>query len=253
MIEIYLGTFSGGWAIDGRTQGWSSHVAAPEGLERWVGDIARRHASRWRKPRVVLWLSGGLARPCLCGPVAGLSGWQDAEAFAASAAPEATGLEGPCQVRLEDWPGEVPVLCTAIDAALGDAIQALAKSHRIVWHSVRPRWAALLDEALLRTPSTRLVCLAEEDALTLVGGPASNWPPAPAAGFELASTYAPAPDADQATALWHRMLLSLDVQPDDAWFAQLEPVVEGEATAPVAGAANAPAWPRLAQPTQATA
>src|SRR5207245_1953611 len=105
-----------------------------------------RHARRWRKARVVLWLSGGLARPYLCGPVDGLAGWKEAEAFAAAAAPEATGLEAPCRVRLEDWPGEVPALGTAIDASLSESIDALARSRRIVWRSVRPRWTAVLEE-----------------------------------------------------------------------------------------------------------
>src|SRR5690348_5998222 len=114
VIEIYIGQFSGGWALDGQTQGWSVHADPLPGLERWIGEVEARHASRWRKARVDLWLSGGIARPFVCGPVAGLSGWREAEAFAAAGAAEATGLAGACRVRLEDWPGDGATVATAL-------------------------------------------------------------------------------------------------------------------------------------------
>ena len=244
MIEVYIGLQSSGWALDGLTQAWSSHADPAQGLERCAREIGQRHSSRWRRARVDLWLSGGLARPFLCGPLAGLTNWREAETFADAVAPESTGLDGPCRVRLEDWPGDAAVVGTAIDAALADAFDAVAKSCRISWRSIRPRWAAALGDMLAQRPSTRLVAVAEEDALTLLcGSTASGTSPG---GLELASTYAPAPDAAQAAALWHRVLLSQDVAADDAWLVQVvvpEQGVETMVSTPDRGGA----WPRFAQ------
>ena len=246
MIEIYLGQFSGGWAWEGRTQGWTAHVTPVAGLDRWIAEIEARHASRWRRARVDLWLSGGLARPFVCGPVTGLAGWLEAEAFAASGAGEATGLETPCRVRLEEWPGRAPTVATALDAALAEAIESFAASRRITWRSVRPRWAAALDELLAQRPSAMLFALAEEDALTLLCG--TRDVESAVSHLQLASTYAPAPDQVHAQALWHRLMLSQDVQPDGAWFghledgAQADPAVAGAAAAAPAGERRL-AWP----------
>lgn len=248
MIEVYIGLSAGGWALDGRTQGWSAHADPAQGLERWAREIGQRHAGRWRKARAGLWLSGGVARPFLCGPVAGMASWREAETFAAASAPEATGLDGPCRVQLEDWPGDAPVVGTALDAALAEAIEAVARSNRMVWRSVRPRWAAALDEMLAQRPSTALVAVSEEDALTLLCG--SKAPGVPSTGIDLASTYSPAPEEGQAAALWHRMMLSHDVQPDDAWLVQLAVPVAGGETSASTPQERSGAWPRLVKSAQ---
>jgi hypothetical protein len=241
VIEIYVGQFSAGWAVDGQTQGWSAHATPLAGLERWIGEIEARHAHRWRKARVDLWLSGGLARPFVCGPVAGLRGWRDAETVAASAAAEATGLGGACQVRLEDWPGEEPALATALDASLVEAIENFETSRRIRWRSVRPRWAAALDERLAQRPSPRLFALAEEDALTVLCAARDSTDEV--GNVQLASTYAPPPNKEDARALMNRLVLSNEAQPDDVWFVSLE---GGEPAAPAqAAGGRRPGWPGL--------
>lgn len=221
VIEMYLGMFAGGWAIDGRTQAWSAHDDPVSALQSCAAKIESHCATRWRKVSVTLWLSGGLARPFLCGPVAGLANWDEAEAMAAAMAPEATGFDVPCRVRLEDWPGDAVALGTAIDGAVAQAVAEVARVRRLVWRSVRPRWAGLLDEALLQHASASLVGCVEEDALTLLGGPAHAQGVA-GGGFELAATYSPAPSVERSAALWNRTMLSRDVRPDDAWFARLE-------------------------------
>src|SRR5437762_3489047 len=83
---------------------------------------------------------------------------------------------------------------------------ALAASRRITWRSVRPRWAAALDELLAQRPSATLFALAEEDALTVLCGARDAGPAA--ANIQQASTYAPPPDQPNAQALWHRLMLS---------------------------------------------
>lgn len=243
MIEVYIGQHSGGWASNGRTQGWSKHATPLTGLERWVSEIEARHASRWRKARVDLWLSGGLARPFVCGTVAGLAGWNEAEAFAAASAAEATGLDGACRVHLEDWPGEGPAVATALDAGLAQAIDELAATRRITWRSVRPRWAAALDELLAQRPSATLFAFAEEDALTLLCGSRETGPGV--ANLSLASTYAPAPDQLNAQALLSRLMLSQDLQPDDAWSARLDVATPSDPATLVSS--RAPGWPAARQ------
>jgi hypothetical protein len=241
VIEMYLGTFSGGWAIDGLTQAWSAHTEPLLALAHWAREIEQERAGRWRKARVALWLSGGLARPFLCGPVAGLTNWAEAEAVAVAAAPEATGFDGPCRVQLEEWPGDAAALCTAIDAPLAQAIDEIARVRRVAWCSIRPRWATLLDEALAERPSVRLLAFAEEDAFTLLGG--SSPQGVPTAGFELAATCSPAPSADRTTALWHRTVLSRDVQTDDAWLARLVTPPSGAGSSTADDAPSRSRWP----------
>lgn len=221
MIEMYLGKHSAGWAIDGRTQAWSTHDSAVSALESWTGEIERQRAGRWRKANVTLWLSGGLARPFLCGPVEGLAGWDEAEAMASATALQATGLGAACQVRLEGWPGDGAVLGIAVEGAVVQAVAEIARARRLAWRSVRPRWAGLLDEALARHSSVSLLACAEEDALTVLGGAAGAERVA-SHEFELAATYAPAPAIDRAMSLWKRTILSRDLRPDDTWFARLE-------------------------------
>ncbi len=253
MIEMYLGMFSGGWAIDGLTQAWSAHTEPALALERWAHEIELKEAGRWRKANVALWLSGGLARPFLCGPVVGLTTWAEAQVVAVAAAPESTGFDGPCQVQMEEWPGDAAVLCTAIEVSLAQAIDEIARVRRIVWSSVRPRWATLLDETLAQRPSVSLMACVEEDAFTLLGAPSPHTPAAASAGFELAATYAPAPSADRTTALWHRTMLSRDVQPEDAWFARLEMPPAGAGSSTADDASRRSRWPGAVRRSEAAA
>jgi hypothetical protein len=146
-------------------------------------------------------------------------------------------------VYLEDWPGEASVVCTAIDAAFVDEVEAVARSCRISWRNVRPRWAAALDDMLSARPHTALVAIAEEDAFTLLCGAGSN---APASRVEVAATYSPAPDEAQAVALWHRLMLSHDVPRDQAWLMHLPaPPVAEQDSAP-SPSEDGGRWPRLA-------
>ena len=221
MIEMYLGLHSGGWAVDGRTRGWAAHTAPALGLAHWAQEIEQQHASRWRRARVSLWLSGGLARPFLTGPVEGLTTWSEADAMAAAAAPQATGFDGPCRVRLEDWPGDAATLGTAIEESFALAIDEVARARRITWLSVRPRWAAAIDEALGQRPSTSIVAFADADALTLLGGAPPHEAGTTSPAFDMAATYAPAPTGERAAALWLRTLLSRDVRAEDASFLRM--------------------------------
>ena len=230
---------SGGWTLGGQTQAWEAHEVPGQGLERWARDIGQRHGRPWRKARADLWLSGGLARPFLFGPVAGIKGWQEAEVVAAAAAPEWTGLAGPCRVHLEAWPGEASTVCTALDASLSDAIESTARACRITWRNVRPRWAVALDAALGKRPSTALFAVSEEDAFTLLCESTSSSPASP--GMSVAATYSPALDEAEARALWHRMRISFGVEDHDAVQAHVSTPGQGMSMLPEPGGSWPPA------------
>lgn len=229
MIELYLATAAGGWAVDGVVQGWRAHASAVDALAGWSQEIARARGSRWHRARVDLWLSGGLARPFVCGPLGGLAGWREAEAAAAGMAPDATGLAGPCAVALEDWPGDA-ALATAIGQPLAAAIETHGgRRGSIAWRSVRPRWAAALGDALREHAGLRLFAFVEDDALTTVGGPSSE---AGAVPFDHAATRAPAPDAAELEALWQRTLLGRDLSPQDASIMRLDTAASSSGSTP---------------------
>lgn len=240
MLEVYIGMRFGGWALSGQTQAWEAHESPEQGLERWARDIGERHGRPWRKARANLWLSGGLARPFLFGPVAGIQGWREAEVIAAAAAPEWTGLVGPCRVRLEAWPGEASTVCTALDASLSDAIESTTRSCRITWRNVRPRWAVELDAALGKRPSTALFAVSEEDAFTLLCESTSSG--AASTGMSIAATYSPALDEAEASALWHRMKISFAVEGQDAMQVHVSTPDQGISMSP----ARDGAWPLAA-------
>jgi hypothetical protein len=237
VIEVYIGLRSGGWALGGQTQAWEAHESPALGLERWACDIGERHGHPWRKARADLWLSGALARPFLFGPVAGIKGWREAEVVAAAAAPEWTGLVGPCRVRLEAWPGEDSTVCTALDASLSDAIESIARSCRITWRNVRPRWSVALDAALGKRPSTALFAVYEEDAFTLLCESTSSGTASP--GMSVAATYSPALEEAEAKALWHRMKISFGVQDHDAVQVSVSTPGQGGSMSPELGGS----WP----------
>jgi hypothetical protein len=144
-------------------------------------------------------------------------------------------------VRLEDWPGEEPALATALDASMVEAIENFETSRRIRWRSVRPRWAAALDERLAQRPSPRLFALAEEDALTVLCAARDSTDEV--GNVQLASTYAPPPDTADARAIMNRLLLSIDARPEEVWFIRLR---GGEPPDPAQAASeNRLGWPGL--------
>jgi hypothetical protein len=70
--DVYLGMREVAWARRGANAVCEAHGSVGAGLEACFAQIGK-HRARWVAPRVRVWLSGALARPFLCGPVAGLT------------------------------------------------------------------------------------------------------------------------------------------------------------------------------------
>jgi hypothetical protein len=201
--QIYLGQQTAGvWAPGEQSTAvhWvavdGAKAAAARGLEvlAELCPLSKRH-------RVGLSLSGALARPFMFGAVQGLTRGTEALQVAAGLAPEATGLDGPCEVWLDRWVPGRPCLAIAVDRALREAIEAEAKERRVKLTVMRPWWVVAMNESA-HEPATerRLLALTEPDALTvLVGGDE---------GFASAATYAPKPDAQQTEALLTRTMFA---------------------------------------------
>lgn len=143
-----------------------------------------------RRPRIRLWLSGGLARPFLFGPVEGLTRWAEAVEVAANLAPDSTGMAGPCLVWLDAWQAGHACVAVAMQQQLRDGIESVAKRHRLRLAGLRPWWAAVLDSAVESSEQAcRLLAVDEPDSLTILSGSeaaldsASSHVPAPAPEF----------------------------------------------------------------------
>jgi hypothetical protein len=170
-------------------------------LSRALGAFQRRR--RWFERRSVrLWLSGALARPFVLEAVKGLRSVAEATAVAAAAAPGATGLAGPVIVVLESLPDERTAVATAVEQRVLGGIHSTLVQHGLRAGSIRPWWAGALDARLRHEPATRLLCVEEPGAATLL---ASDGP-------SLAMTVAPC-DPAQLGALMRRVCIGqgLDV------------------------------------------
>ena len=203
--QIYLGqTTVGVWS--GSTDSGVRWAAAASAHEGWVRglELLAELKSKLRRRRVVVLLSGALARPFIFEPVNGLRRWSEAQQVAAGVAPEATGLAGPCDVWLDDWRPEKRCIAVAVDRGLRESIENSARERKIRLGAIRPWWTVALDEAVREQSSAaQLLAVEEADALTLLCGRDS--------GFDSVASYAPRPDASQTEALLTRALLAADV------------------------------------------
>lgn len=198
-VDVYLGLADGGFAVGGQPVAWAAHGDAAQ----WFAEARKHLRSRWRKPRVRVWLSGALARPFVWGPVQGLASWQEVELAAQNAAPDATGLAGPCVVSVDEWPAS-PVLVVAVEANTCAGIIDGARRAGVHVQSIRPWWAGALDRRLLAEPSTPVFAASDTDALTVLTTSDDGW--------QAAHSVLPLPGAGQAEPLLDRLLLGVDLE-----------------------------------------
>lgn len=214
--QVYLGrTQVGVWspAWTGVGAQWLSTGSAQEGWAQGIELL--RHEGQPRRQRVAVWLSGALARPFVFEPVRGLRRWSEALQVAAGLAPEATGLEGPCEVWLDDWMPGKSCIAIAIDRGLRETIESTARSERLRLTAIRPWWAAALNEAMKsQTPARGLLAIEELDALTVLSGGEGV--------FTSAACYSPRPDPTQTEALLTRALMAANVAASDGLRAKLD-------------------------------
>ena len=203
--QIYLGqTRVGVWSTSSPDVGvqWLSAESAQDG---WARGIERlRQDGQPKRQRVKVWLSGALARPFVFEPVQGLRRWSEALQVAAGLAPDATGLEGPCEVWLDDWAPGKSCIAVAVDRGLRELIESSAKTEKLRLTAIRPWWAEALREVVRAEASTTgLLAVEEVDALTVLSGDGGV--------LAAASCYSPRPDSTQTEALLTRALMAANV------------------------------------------
>lgn len=210
MIDIYLGQSEGGVMLDGEPPFWLPYGDWQTGVDalfKRASEAADRPWWRTKRPARV-WLSGGLARPFLCGPLAGLKRWHEVISLAQATAPDATGLASPCHVEVQEWPHPHASLAVAVNVDTAYAVHAAARSHGMAVRSLRPWWAAAFNHAIAAHNEARLVVVIDADATTVLGGQSDC--------FDTATSYVPSPSPDQTDKLIARMALTAGIAQDEA-------------------------------------
>lgn len=179
-VDVYLASGRVGISDASESPAWTLFQVPVDDPGLLAGEVASAAHGR-RKVR--LWLSGELARPFLFGPVAGLRRWAEVERVLEAAAPDATGLDGPCKVWIDGDPTRQACVAVAVPAALVEALAAARREKRLAVVSVRPWWSVALNAVLASEPSAELVMIDDHDALTVLQGgsgryvaAATGWP-----------------------------------------------------------------------------
>jgi hypothetical protein len=171
-VDVYLACGRIGVRGGAEPQAWKVFDAPIGDFQRLAGEVAAIVQGR---KKVRLWLSGELARPFLFGPVAGLHRWAEVERVLEAAAPEASGLDGPCRVWIDGDPTRQACVAVAVPVALVEALAAAKREKRLAAVSVRPWWSAALNAVLASEPAAQLVVVDDHDALTVLQGGAGQY------------------------------------------------------------------------------
>lgn len=123
-------------------------------------------ASRWRRPAVRVWLSGGWVDVFLIERVAGLKSWSEAEALAL-----ATASSQDVEIVLDAFPGEGDALALAVDRAMLGTVRTLLRRWHLRVASMRPWWALELGTPhAMRGGCAELLVAIDDDAVTMLVG-----------------------------------------------------------------------------------
>ncbi len=198
-LDVYLGTR--GWAacrgrarVEARpAEGFESALS---GLRSWIG-------TQPKGMRLRVWLSGGLCRPFLHLPVAGVRSAAERLRVAHVQGAQATGLDGPCRVWLDEGPGDLPVVGAAMPEAVLEAVASSVAGHRLL--SLRPWWAGVLEVVLRAQPGVTALAIHDVDSQVLLTGDEGR--------FEHVRVASPVLDRTTADAVLARQLMSADVVP----------------------------------------
>jgi hypothetical protein len=139
---------------------------AAAALEAMLAKAAERGRRAWWPEPLHIWLSGGLARPFVFGPVVGLNGWREAQEAAQALASAASGIAAPCTARVETDPTSTRALATAVSTALIDGVYDATRTRKLRLASVRPWWARVTEDARLAQNNDLLLCCRDEAVLT---------------------------------------------------------------------------------------
>lgn len=206
---VYLGVNSAGVFLpeeaDGDTTHWLSAESAAAACERATQLLVERPRRRFRKRALDIRLSGALARPFLFQAVDGLKSWKEASKVAATLAAEATGLMGPCAVWLDDWRPGQHCVAVAIELALREQIEQIARNAGLRLTVLRPWWTEAIDlTRALPEGTAKLLVARDADSLTVLTGERD-------AGYSTVATYAPRPAPVQARALVTRAAMAANI------------------------------------------
>jgi hypothetical protein len=200
-VDIYLGLTQGAVASrDGAVQ-WCEYAKIEQGADILFARAAQPAASRWGRRGARVWLSGALARPFLCGPVAGLRRWREVMELAQAAAVEATGIEAPCAVSVESWPHPKPAMAVAVGTATLDTVERTAHAHRVPVRSLRPWWAWALGHISARDAS--IMAMTDSDSMTVLIEQDER--------LHTANGYLPSPSSEHEDKLLARLALTAGV------------------------------------------
>ena len=201
-IDVYLGTR--GFAVcAGAEIVVSRHTSSfDEGLAGLGAYLSEAGA----RPRIRMWLSGGLCRPFVLSPIQGVKTESELMQVATGLAPEWTGLVPPCTVWLDRAALNTPRVGVAVESArLDRVLTAVHTKPRALGKliSIRPWWSDVLRSALAIRPEAVVVAIQDCDSLTVVLGSSK--------AISVARTLSPVMDRNAADGGLARTLLSSDI------------------------------------------
>jgi hypothetical protein len=181
-------------------------------LDALLAKARRRGRRAWWPEPLHVWLSGGLARPFVFGPVVGLNGWREAQEAAQALAPAACGITAPCTARVETDPSSTRALATAVSTALIDGLHDATRTRKLRIASVRPWWARVTEDARLTQNNGLLLCCRDEATLTALAWRGQE--------VAFAATYPTTSGAHDDAALMRRLQSSLGIADDNVAIAR---------------------------------
>jgi hypothetical protein len=207
--DVYLGTRA--VAVSrGTTVGLLKSVEGLEGALTLAENHLRQLPGR---PKLRLWLSGGLCRPFVMPAVAAIGDINEAMKVASKLCAEKTGLIGECTVWLEAAKRDQSRIVVALETSTLLEIQKrLGACGRVV--SVRPWWAEVLRLTSRGAEPVTALGVQDCDSLTVLVGASEK--------VTQASTSSPVMDVAAAQAAFARALMSAGTEPIEALLAQLK-------------------------------
>lgn len=226
MLQLYVGQERCGWLDPSGQPRWEAGGGFGDCIRRCAEAAAKATPGRWlRRQTVQVWISGGLARPFVLGPMAGLKGAAEAESFAKSQVAEATGWDVPCDVRLEGDVTKGPALAIAMTTTSRETIEGIIKESGLRLKSLRPWWAGALAQTRAAEADLQMLVVEEPDSLVLLTGSGDVW--------SLAEGLAPKPQEEDAIRTVRRLGASAGVAASTTAWVRLDE----------AGSSSVSLWP----------
>jgi hypothetical protein len=213
-LDIYLGTRAAA-ICRGNTRLWSTQC---NGFNEGLGLLRSELHSGDMRQRIRVWLSGGLCRPFVMPAVDGVRNSIEARRIAHAMAPSATGLQGSCEVWVEDRRQAGSRIAVAMSDNTLKALLDLSGDRRSRVVSIKPWWCEVLRATLAQSPRPAAIGVRDCDSVTILLGDGDE--------FEMATTVAPVQDAESARTAFARAALSSSVEIQNALSVALH--VDGE-------------------------